>query len=116
MESNWLSELKAGDTVIVDSGASYIEGSVENVEKVTATQIVVGRFRYRKTDGRQMGNTSRWKHPRLLPPNKDKVRNIRRKQLARGIVHNDLSELTLEQLETITAWVKEAKINSKARA
>jgi len=24
--------------------------------------------------------------------------------------------LTLEQLETITAWVKEAKINSKARA
>jgi len=104
----WLEDLKAGDTVIIDSGVRYIPHSIATVEKVTATQIVLDdNCRYRKSDGRRMGELGSWVRKRLLEADPGKVRNIMRRELAAELTN--LSGLTLEQLQLIRVWVNDAK-------
>lgn len=51
-----MQDLKAGDTVIYDGGY-YHSDTVETVERTTNTQIIVRGNRYRKTDGRMVGDS-----------------------------------------------------------
>lgn len=51
----WLNDLAEGDIVAIPCGFADREYRLERVTKVTQTQIVVGRTRYRKLDGREIG-------------------------------------------------------------
>ncbi len=56
MANGWLEHLEAGDEVIVRGGWDRA-GEVRRVDRLTATQIVVGKSRYRRTDGYQVGSS-----------------------------------------------------------
>lgn len=52
-----LSELKEGDIVIHHSGGPYGRDTVEKVQRTTNTQIIVRGNRYKKSDGRMVGDS-----------------------------------------------------------
>ena len=52
---DWIKDLKAGDKVFVTRG-SHIR--LVTVDRVTATQIVIGGERFRKSDGYRMGDSN----------------------------------------------------------
>lgn len=60
MESRnaWLAELKAGDEVFIRTGYGYGSYSRHTIDKVTATQIVVGYGRFNREDGSMRGRSS----------------------------------------------------------
>ncbi len=76
---SWLNGLDAGDEV----GVSYRHGvRLERVTKVTPTQVVTGRDRWRKKDGRRVGEYDRWFPPRLVEATEEvraevRLRNLR---------------------------------------
>lgn len=49
--SEWLDNLKAGDEVALFSGFIQRVPQIKCVERVTATQIIVGSSRFRRKDG-----------------------------------------------------------------
>lgn len=53
-EQEWLNSLKPGDEVLV--GGRW-DDRIDKVGRVTATQIVVGGTKYRKSNGRRVGAT-----------------------------------------------------------
>lgn len=61
-DADWLSGLVTGSEVAVM--ARSIE-SIETVDRVTKTQIVVGNSKYRVSDGRRIGGDS-WSYVRLV--------------------------------------------------
>lgn len=55
----WLADLKKGDEVLVINGT--MNGpTIEKVERVTATQVLVGHSRYAKRNGNAVGHYSRF--------------------------------------------------------
>lgn len=57
-QKDWLANLAVGDEVIVSHGGfdSRHPGHLKRVERITATQIIIGADRWRKSDGRMIGN------------------------------------------------------------
>lgn len=53
--TEWLASLKPGDKVAICTG--YYGCRVDAVSRVTNTQIVVGASRFRKVNGRRVGDT-----------------------------------------------------------
>ena len=52
--NNWKNEIIVGNTVVVRSGNKL---SIQVVDRVTKTQIVIGNMKYRKSDGQMIGMT-----------------------------------------------------------
>jgi len=62
--ATWINGLKVGDEVCVVT--SFNLDVIKTVTKVTRTQIQVGPYqKYRKTNGRAVGNTNRWCVPSI---------------------------------------------------
>ena len=57
-EYEWLNNLKSGDKVIRRSTGLGAVDEIVTVNRVTATQIIVGSERYRKVNGRRMGKST----------------------------------------------------------
>jgi ribosomal protein S16 len=55
-----LEEVQAGDALAEQRGAAWDSTRIVIVDRVTATQIVCGRSRYRKKDGRLVGRAGYW--------------------------------------------------------
>jgi len=109
MESNWLNELNAGDTVIVESEFGHTHKRLEKVDKVTATQIVIGGLRFRKSDGGCMGEDRSWQRTQLKEPRPGPVRELCKREIVDGITDPELLLLTLEQLQCIRVMIQDAK-------
>lgn len=64
MGNEWLQQLKPGDEVFEPSGLAGFKPAT--VDKVTATQIIIGPCRYRKADGGRVG-ASRYSWDEIRP-------------------------------------------------
>lgn len=53
----WLDSLKAGDEVLYSAGWGTVQ-CIETVERTTATQIILGRAKFRRKDGGRVGGAS----------------------------------------------------------
>lgn len=53
----WLQSLKAGDRVFYKSGRFPSIPHIEPIERVTATQIIIGDRKWRRKDGNAVGDT-----------------------------------------------------------
>jgi hypothetical protein len=60
-------DIKAGDTVVESCHQIHGPGLLRQVERVTNTQIIVNHNKYRRTDGKKIGDTDAW-HPSYLMP------------------------------------------------
>lgn len=56
----WLAGLKAGDEVAIFAAGYGRTHELAKVDRVTATQVVIGIGRYRRSDGRKIGTSGRW--------------------------------------------------------
>lgn len=68
MNEKWLATAKAGDEVYVCQGGGWSRHmELRTVERVTETQVIVAGTKYRRRDGRVVGDT-RWSSRYLVEP------------------------------------------------
>ena len=120
MKTSFLASLKPGEKVGVSSASGRYGSlySIETVDRVTKTQIVVGYRKFRKADGYQIGREIY--HPRhLVEAEKAEACNTEieaRKAYARikSEVANSLNLLTEDEVrslhETITSRKEQAEL------
>ncbi len=113
----WLDGLMAEEVVAIKSGGYDRTYRLSAIDKVTATQIVVGKYRYRKSDGRAMGgNYSPYSGREEIVPVTDEVREkLDRAQFASAFYdYRKLSqELPITTVRRILAVLKEANEEGK---
>lgn len=103
MNNQWLKNIKAGDTVILESGGYYGGASVEKVERLTKTQIVLksgGKFR--RDSGNMVGGDA-WSRSQIREPTEDGLNAIRKAVLVRKLKAFKWDELDLQTLRDIYA-------------
>lgn len=106
--TDWLKELKAGDKVIV---SNRYGSTVMDVEKVTATQIVVKDGRRWRKDGRLVGRGT-WDTDSLKEATPEAVAVVesylRREKLIGIMETRDWRKIPLDKLERIAAILNES--------
>lgn len=105
---DWLNKLKVGDTVIVSAG--WQGDRLGKVERVTATQIVVGGSRYRKVNGNIVGAQG-YSREGLYEATPHRVATVRKAYLARKFSGAKWHDLSLEDLEKVEALVRGFKVS-----
>lgn len=108
-KTEWLDSLKAGDEVLysVGWGGSAVR-YIETVERTTATQIILGRARFRRKDGRRVG-AAELRYGSIREPTDADREQIERERLRqdiagrwRTIEHRDsLSHVPLQLLRDV---------------
>jgi len=88
-----LYDLKVGDLILEKYRYDTV---ISKITAITPTQIVVGRCRYRKKDGRLVGNSDSWFVRKIEIPTEDDIRKIKEKR----IVHKVLTRM--RNTDTIT--------------
>lgn len=104
---DWLNSLKAGDEVMIPS--RYSAPSIVKVDRVTATQIIVGGSRYRRNSGYRVGNSS-WDFSYISAPTQKgreaaEAQSLRSRLVA--LIQNP--ETTLETLRVLNDSVRRAE-------
>jgi hypothetical protein len=94
----WLSSLKAGDEVAVSG--TYGDYFIATVKYTTATRIDVGPSRYRRNDGRRIGD-DRWGRNRLVEVTDELRQQIRREQVIGSLRAFDWRKLSNDTLFAI---------------
>lgn len=100
---SWLNGLKAGDTVInaQGHGVEYLR----TVDRVTATQILIGTQKYSKSGGNAIGK-GKWDTNSLVEATPDKIAKIKEVEKCRNLrrhiekyLESNLSKMNSSQLE-----------------
>lgn len=101
-----LEDLKAGDTVIVTRGTGHEE--VRTVDRVTASQIIVGNGRYNRRHGGLCGATDSFSRSSVRHATAEDLERIERRQLISqlvGLRSPDLEHMTMERLREATKLI-----------
>jgi hypothetical protein len=109
-ESGWLQELKAGDGVIIVRDRKK---SIAMVDRVTATQIVVGEQRFNRQTGEGLGRKDRSYSLWLKPMSGKDAAEIEHLDLARRLGWmevGDWHEVPLEKLRAVAAILDEPAV------
>ena len=108
-KSKWLASLKPGDEVAVTGTAISGSARLEKIDRMTATQIIIGSARYSKKDGCAIGQYSEFRRP-YISEITDSVRNdIELRELRYWANSRNWNALTLDQLRAIKAAYDESK-------
>lgn len=114
---NELENLKVGDLVVV-RGSLIVGEELRKIERVTKSQIVVDKRRYRKKDGRLVGGGD-WCYGFIKPALEKDIERLnkvkQKNELLAYIRKVAWSNLSLESLETICDVVKKEIGNSAAK-
>ena len=94
---DWLQSLSIGDEVVFQS---RYDNRIEKVTKVTPTQIVVGKSRFKKSSGYEIGG-SRWSILHLVKPTEEIRGGIEHARLADRLKNMDFKKLSLDRLREI---------------
>ena len=111
---NELENLKVGDLVVV-RGSLIVGEELRKIERVTNSQIAIGNRRYRKKDGRLVGEGN-WHYGFIKPATEKDIERInereRKDELLAFIRKVAWCNLSLESLQTICDVVKKEIGNS----
>ena len=102
MRGDWLDSLKVGDPVAVCHG--YAGDYLAKVDRLTATQIVVGSYRYRRQSGHALGG-GRWDTNFLYEPTPTVVDALQRKILIKRLGTVKWADLSDEVLRAVVQLV-----------
>lgn len=114
-DREWLDSLKAGDSVYV-SGSYGNVGTIEQVSRTTATQIVLEHTngvgskyerRYRRKDGYIVGDSSSYHRSGIHRVTPELIEKIHRKALHDTICVQKWSALPTDKLQRIVAIIQE---------
>lgn len=103
---SWLESITEGSQVIVDPGHG-LNLRLYKVDRLTKTQIIIGTWRFRRSDGRGVGSDS-WHFLQLLEPKPPLIERIRRDRLITYITNSkdSLNRLPLEMLDAFALQLK----------
>lgn len=96
-----LEELQPGDKVIEGYGNS---ARVQIIDRVTATQIVIGSTRYNRKHGRRCGKSQGWHSSSIHVANQESLDRCERERLIGSLANmrrDELNHLSLVQLREI---------------
>jgi len=80
IDATSLSDLKLGDQVILRYSMPFVDDKIETVDRLTKTQIIVGTYRFRISDGYQVGTSDgRWGYYRIIPATPDQIAEVERR-------------------------------------
>jgi len=96
----WLESLKAGD-VVGCSGAFSGIPMARAIDRVTATQIIIGGTRYAKKDGYAIGSYSRFSRPNIVMITAALREQMERRDLISWAVNRNWNQSTTEQLRAM---------------
>jgi hypothetical protein len=100
-----LHNLKPGDAVIYHPGGTYSTREVWKIERLTETQIVIGRYRFNRIDGYMRGNRDSWRWAKISAPQPGEVQQVldevEKRRLVSKLHDFKWAELTLEQLRAV---------------
>jgi hypothetical protein len=103
-DHEWLASLKAGDEVLADD---RWHPTIDTVERVTATQIIAGNRRFRKSDGYALGRDS-WSRVRIRPVTQKDRDRFEEAHLRAAITrHLEKGKPTLAELRAMHACIKQ---------
>ena len=99
-DQEWLASLKVGDEVIVD--VHFRDPEIAKIDRFTKTQIIVGKMRFRKSDGWQPSGD--WiSRGRLVTPTAKLRAEAERSRLLRVIERRRWKSDTLDTLRKVAA-------------
>lgn len=118
--AKWLEELKADDVVVERHSGGYGADDVFRkltIERCTPTQIIIGQAKYRRKDGRRMGEASG-----RLEPLTDEIRTIWRRTnlknriyaFAQKVVYHKVDFSKLSEAELISLDTAIKAVNQEA--
>lgn len=96
----WLESLKAGDVVGRYEGFSGIPRA-HKVDRVTATQIIIGTIRFSRKYGYAIGSYSRFVRPSIVQITKDILEKMERRDLISWAANRNWNQSTTEQLRAM---------------
>ena len=105
--AEWLDQLSAGDTVIIDT---FGGPKIGEVYRTTATQVVVGNRKYHRKNGQAVGRDS-WSIDAIMEPTPDRVKTARHNFLKAYVgakARTFANTATTEQLEKVAVLIKQA--------
>lgn len=77
-DDEWAKSLKPGDEIAV---GNYHRKDIRTVDRVTATQVVVGDARFRRKDGMLVGDYHGLSRPYIMPATQKIRDGVRREKL-----------------------------------
>lgn len=114
---NELENVKVGDFVVLIGSYAH-DGCLRKVERVTKSQIIVNKRRYRKNDGRIVGGGG-WSYCYIRPATEndiERINKVRHKNKLLAFIKNvTWYNLSLESLQTIYDVVKKEIGDSAAK-
>lgn len=107
---NNFDNVKLGDLVKYNTGGWYNRIAIGKVTNVTPTQFCVGTDRFRKSDGKKIGEYFCYCQPATAEELEQQRAAVRKMQLANSIANwfnnsNNVGSLTSSQLEAIKAII-----------
>lgn len=111
---SWLEALKVGDPVVISIDGLFKAGlHAHKVDRLTATQIIIGEWRFRRSDGQRIGGHG-WRGADLHEPKPELLARIRRMRLIRFIVgaEKNMELLPLDELENFAGRLNSFKVGN----
>ena len=109
-ELAWRNALKAGDRVCI---TGRWNPELATVTAITPTQVVIGHTRYRKRDGRAVGESSTWNSTSISPITKDIEESIEHRKLSNRIGRYAWDKCPIEPLRKIADILDGIKDSTK---
>lgn len=101
-----LKDLQVGDIVLV---SSTWDRRLSKVEKITKTQIVVDKVRYRRSNGWQCGSYG-WDQGTIHVPTEKEIAKIKNEEQRKFLIHSirdiDFRKLATDKLQQVYNIIK----------
>lgn len=99
-DNSWMKDLKVGDRVVTKfQGFGKPRYEITTVKRTTATQILCGHGRFRKSDGMSIGSTG-WNRTWLFRPATADDESNEQEQILRSRFTDKLNAVDWKQLTT----------------
>lgn len=105
--------VKLGDLIKFTIGSySCVRTCIGRVTKITAAQFMVGSYRFRKSDGKQIGEQYRYAKPATEAELEEQKAEQYKKNLQTSLIrwfddYNNVATLTVTQLEAVQNIIKQ---------
>lgn len=96
-----LESVKKGDELLISSHFMR-DNYIAKVDRVTKTQVIIGKSKYRVSDGRAIGFGSEWNIPRAIIPTFEQKEQVRIESAKKVLIERLKSkEITALQVDAM---------------
>jgi hypothetical protein len=94
-----LEKLQVGDKVFITSAG--FKQQLATVDRLTATQVVVGNSKYSKGTGKLVGGSGGWCCQRIYPATEQQIAEYQEERLRKRLINSIISACEYNKLEQL---------------